>query len=64
MIGIFLKQKLKKILSNALSMEVVLKKSLEYLLWLWVVCYLKNGDEKCQNIAEFSPKKRNFSNFS
>ncbi len=31
----------------------MLKKSLEYLLW--VVCYLKNGHEKRHNIAKFSP---------
>jgi hypothetical protein len=49
-------------LPNTLSMDVVYKKSLQYLLW--VVGCLKNGLEKCKNIAKFSPKKRNFSNFS
>jgi hypothetical protein len=63
MIGIFFSEtKVKTKFPNTLSMDVVLKKSLEYLLW--DVCYLKNEYEKCQNIAKFSPKKRNISNFS
>jgi hypothetical protein len=63
MTGFFFKDtKLKKMQPSTLSMDVVLKKSLQYLLW--VGCYLKNGHEKFQNIAEFSPKKRNISNFS
>jgi hypothetical protein len=43
-------------------MDVVLKKSQGYLFW--DVCYLKNGHEKCQNMAKFSPTKRNILNFS
>ncbi len=58
MIGnLFKETKLKKMLPNTLSVDEVLKKSLEYLLR--AVCYLKNGHEKCLNIAKFSPKKRN-----
>ncbi len=49
-------------LPNNISMEVMLKKSLEYLVWF--LRYLKNGHEKSQNFAKFSPKKRNISNFS
>jgi hypothetical protein len=39
----------------------VLKESLGYLFW--DVCYLTNGHEKWQNMAKFSPKKRNIENF-
>jgi hypothetical protein len=42
-------------LPNTLSMDVVLKKITRI---AFVGCvYLKNGYEKCQNIAKHSPKK-------
>ncbi len=43
-------------LQNILSIDVVLKKSLEY--YFWGVYYLKNEHEKFQNMAKFSSKKR------
>ncbi len=47
---------LKKMLSNTLSMNVVLNKSLGYLFW--DVCYLKNGHEKCHNTAQFKDNQQ------
>ncbi len=42
-------------LPNSFSMDAVLKKSTGYIFWY--VCSLKNGLEKCQNMAKLSPKK-------
>jgi hypothetical protein len=36
-------------------MDAVLKTSTGYIFWY--VCSLKNGLEKCQNMAKLSPKK-------
>ncbi len=42
-------------LPNSFSMDAVLKTSTGYIFWY--VCSLKNGLEKCQNMAKLSPKK-------
>jgi hypothetical protein len=58
MIGnFFLRNKIETNTANHFIYGCGEQKSPGYLLWV------KNGHEKCQNIAKLSPKKRNILNF-
>jgi hypothetical protein len=57
-VHIFKKQNLKKMLPNTLSMDVVLNKSLESLLW---VCFILKMDIKNVKIVPNSALKRRIS---